>query len=453
MTRRRHALRLALLVGAVLHVAAAPGEAQEPSVISLPISIELESIRALAQDAVPRAAGANRFDFAINGGADRGGISAGYGVERGPLSFAWSGGRLVAAADLAYWIHGRTRLGVLVHFSCGTNGERPRRARMRVATRARVDASWTLRTATTLDALDPIDRCRMTALGLDVTSRIFERFRAEVTESLAGLDASIASRVDLRETVSRAWELMASPMPVGDGAWLVVDPQKIGVTPIVGDARSLSATVRILARPRIVLGAEPARAASPLPPPSELPGGDSFRIEVPVDVPYARLEETVRAFACAEIARLGLPSSGPMAVVVRGVEIRGEGARVRASIHLDGGVQGSIVVEATPQLDPATSRILFPDLAIRARLNGLPSSAIENDTVRDGLRAMLQVDMAPELARTRELIQAALDRQSGRVTMTAAIDPLEITGLSLDASTNGVRVLAAIRGSVRLTVR
>lgn len=420
--------------------------------MSLPISVDLESIRALAEEAVPRSAGVNRYDSSFYGGAGGVGITARYGVDRGPLSVTWRGGRLYVSAELTYWIDGRVRLGVPIEFGCGTNGEPPRRAKMRVVMSPRIDSSWELRTETRLEALEPHDRCRITALGLDVTDRIFERFREELAGSLRRIDAEITHRVALRQTITRAWELMASPVALGEGGWLVMGPRRIGLAPLEGDGRALSTTLRVLARPRVVLGAEPRRSVPPLPRPSDLPDSGSFRVEVPVDVSYEPLEFLAKAQLEAAIRSYGLPASGPSAIVVRSVEIRGRGPRIQAHVRLEGPVEGSIFVEATPELDAAENRIRFPDLVIRSQASGLPPSVLENEAVREQIRARFEIDLAPTLARARERIAAALNRQSGRATMTATIEPPQLLGISLEAR-RAVRVLVAVEGALRLEVR
>ncbi len=137
---------------------------------------------------------------------------------------------------------------------------------MRFFTRIEVDSSWQLRTRTTLEHYEWLQRPVLRVGGFNIpVQRLadwsLQRTRQAISQSI---DELVERQFNLREEVKRAWQAMHEPQLLSEeyGGWLVFAPQSLAMTPLQTTREGLEATVLLTARPRIAFGEEPA----PLPP-------------------------------------------------------------------------------------------------------------------------------------------------------------------------------------------
>jgi hypothetical protein len=87
-------------------ITATPLPAPPPSVMQLPLTVPMDRLWQAAEADIPTSSGAGKYNFSINGGADRpNGISLGYDVHRAPVQISSFGNQVVTAMDFDYW-HG-----------------------------------------------------------------------------------------------------------------------------------------------------------------------------------------------------------------------------------------------------------------------------------------------------------------------------------------------------------
>lgn len=163
----------------------------------------------------------------------------------------------------------------------------------------------------------------------------------------------------LHHRLEQAWPELSAPRELGPGVWLLPHPEKVTFGELVGHGRYLSTAVLVQARPEIVRGARPATPVAPLPPPARgLAGTEGLRLALRGDM------------ALAEAARQVLRDLGGSLRLVGGQPVRLE--RVRIWGNGDRAVLGlgfrqpqlaELFVYARPVYDPERNEVAFHDLA------------------------------------------------------------------------------------------
>src|SRR6185369_13069515 len=124
------------------------------------------------------------------------------------------------------------------------------------------------------------DRCDVSILHHDVTGRVIEAARAGLTSQLPNIDKKVGS-VDLTEHVTEWWALLAHPIKLRDGVWLLLGPERLRLGHVTGQKKIIVVPVSLDARPRIVTGtSEPVVVSTALPKLERDSASEGFRIVV-----------------------------------------------------------------------------------------------------------------------------------------------------------------------------
>lgn len=213
-----------------------------------------------------------------------------YSVRRSAFRFTPTQGGLRAEATLEFSAEAcvGASLGLPIPFlgggcapvgSCGTNGESPRRVVISTDTTVRLDPSWRLVAETVAAPPQLLDRCELTPFHIDVSGFVAQAVAREVRGATARLDADINARGDLRPIAEPLWRSLFDPIDLGEGAWLSLAPEAVGVSSLRLDAERARANVQVLARPAVRVGERPSVAPTPLPSITQSPeGGEGFRM-------------------------------------------------------------------------------------------------------------------------------------------------------------------------------
>lgn len=230
-----------------------------------------------------------------------------YTARRGPFRFTPRQGGLHAEATLEFSAEAcvGASLGLPIPFlgggcapvgSCGTNGESPRRVIIATDTTVRLDPSWRLVAETVAAPPQLLDRCELTPFHIDVSGVIAQVVSQEVRAATARLDAEVNARGDLRRVADPLWRSLFDPIDLGEGAWLSLSPEAVGVSSLSLDASRARANVQVTARPVVTVGARPSTAPSPLPPITQAAGpAEGFRMSFDATVRWDEVTRMVAA--------------------------------------------------------------------------------------------------------------------------------------------------------------
>jgi hypothetical protein len=382
------------------------------SYLDVPVRYDLAPALQWLEATVPRAVGdindrrpvpgKNRMHYAFH-------------LERQPFRVRIEGRTATVVASIRYQGRAWYDPPVLpeISGSCGVGDTRPR-ARVAIVSSVELTENWTLKPRTRAVA-EPLtrgkrDRCKVTALRIDVSDKVLAAARAALQKELTDFDQRVAC-FDLQAEAQKVWDVLQSPLRLTDSLWLAIDPSavRIGLLEVEGD--TLVTTVGLSANPRIVGGPRPPPSERPLPAPQHAgtqPPALHLLTEarVPYDVVSVMLTRELRG------TKIRVKNRN---LVVRRLRLGGLGdGRVTVGLRVTGAVDGTLYAVGHPAFDTATAELFMPDLAYdigtRSALVGA-LSWLAQGTIEDFLRTRVRIKMGHIIEQGRELLERNLNRE------------------------------------------
>ena len=426
-----------------------------PSLLTVPVRVDLALLVQAVETAIPLRWGDLEERLAVPG-RDR--LSVAVQVERGALTARFENALAVLSTTLAYRAKAWYNPPLLPEMStgCALDESTPApRLSVTLESPLTLDATWRLRSRVRAGRLAPLtaadrDRCTVTALDLDMTERVMAQALGLLERRGPEADRAVAA-VDLRSMFADWWEVIAEPVHLSDGVWLVLAPETVAHSGIRGTGDQVEATLVVRARPRVVMGERPHVTPVPLPPLDSV--GDVGRLVVHAEARADYGEIAQRLLAAAAGRRW---EAGRRSVRVRDVRIAGVGdGRISLAVRVDGDASGTLYLVGTPSHDPATDEVSIPDLDFDVASRGaLVSGAafLAGVGLAEYLRNEARWPTAPAVDWAREQVEKGFNaRLSDQVRLEGSVTSVEILGV--EADTANLRVRVAVTGEVTLVVQ
>lgn len=431
-----------------------PPPPAELSRFGVPLAYDFTSMVAVIERAVPKRFGS--LDSVRMIGTDSRRHYA-FEAHRGPFTAFAVGRELHVRATVAYEARGfyKPILGPTLSAGCGTEEQHPR-IELELAAPITLTERWHLASRTRLvrlapASMEPRDRCDVGILHTDVTDRVVEAARDAAIENLPRVDQLIAE-IDLRPRFEEWWRLLAEPIRLSEGVWLVLGPEQLRMGRVIGRERTLYVPVTLDARPRVVTGpSAPVVPPTPLPPLGRDTVANGFHILLDGEVDYGTASRALRdAFASRVFVQAG------KRIRVEDVAVtpapRGQ---LALAVRFSGDAAGTLRLLGTPRYDPGRRELTVPDLDYALEVNDrlVRSYAwLRDETLRAAFRARAHFPVREALAAGRALLLAGLNRHIGEaVTLSAAVDSVAVRGLYVTRDALVVRAEASGHASVRVT--
>jgi hypothetical protein len=428
--------------------------ALEQSLIEAPISYDLTPILAELEQVVPKSFGDlnerrahprnKRVHFA-------------FAAERAPFEVTMNGDVVHMTAVITYagraWYN--APLAPEVSASCGTGDQRPR-ARVEITSPLRVSTDWKLRTQTTVERVEPLERgerdqCEVTMFKIDVTERVIEAARSLLEKNTKRIDALVAT-IDLHAKFEEWWSIVQQPIQLSDSIWLAINPRAVQIDPARGSLNILRTGIGLLAEPRIVLGRKPVIPPAPLPlqgSATETPDGFHILLEgvLPYDVASKLLTDELRGQKI---------SKGRHTIRVERTRMFGVGGnRVALEVDFHGSAKGRVYFVGTPHYDYSADRLYVPDLEYDVGTAPMLVRGLEwlaHGDLRDYLREKARWPVGGLIKQGQEQLVKGLNQElAPGVQLSGSVNHVNIVGVH--AARDAVRVRAHADGSVLLDVR
>jgi hypothetical protein len=362
-------LALALAAGAASLQAQGPpvpafASGLEPpaSQITLPVRVDIAAVLQSLEGSIPRTPPGvqswtpfpERPDYAYR-----------FNLYRDAIQARAEGDRIVVRTLAHYWLQVGARVfGPFVKTlaSCGLGKEGHRSVILGAEGEVFLTPSWRLAVrARPLDPL-PVSRCEMTLLDLDVTGPVMDGMKGALVAAAKDAEAQLRESTLVRAKAQEAWELAQRPLPVSEGAWLLLRPERIRLgrpkADPASDGRVLLLLPEIQARPMLVLGEPPVQ------PPSSLPAldtteatGQGVHIALESDLPFKQASEQLARQMAGRKFDTDQGSFEVTAVAVRGAE-----GRAVIDVDLKGRANGRVSLAGRPVYDSALGTLRVEDL-------------------------------------------------------------------------------------------
>ena len=419
---------------------------QRPSLLEVPVELDLSPAFAAAEALVPRQTGGP-------GWRDWHGLKVRYQAWRGPLVLNLRGDVLLVQAHVRYRAEARKDLiGDLgISAGCGVQ-EPPRQALIGVAIRLALAPDWTLRPAFRLLPTRFIDRCEVTALDIDVSSLVEQAFEKRMREALTDALRELAPALDdLRTSAARGWAALQTPQSLVPGLWLAARPEGLGLAPPVGEGHRLTTVIGIALRPTITTSKDTESISRPLPPLTLFrPTGGDMRFDLALDLSVPALSEALaRRLAGQTVEVRGVP------VTIDNPMLSVSGDRLVLMADIGGEVPGRLELRGRPALDPGTGRIRFADLDYGFDSDH-PDAELILALLYEPIRQRLQEMADQALTQRLEVAKAGLTAQvehwlgeRGRVDFSG----LRLTALSFALAEQRIALRGAAQGRVSVVLK
>jgi hypothetical protein len=434
---------------------AAPAPAPpEVSRFSVPLEYDFTAVLRLVEQIVPKKFGS--LDSVKTVGDDPRKHYA-FEAVRGPFTAFADGNLLHLRATFAYSARGfyKPPIGPTLSAGCGNDKDRPRVV-VELATPISLTDDFHLVSKARIVRVEPAsteqrDHCDVSILHHDVTGRVVDAARAGLASQLPNIDKKV-SAVDLTGHVTEWWGMLAHPIKLRDGVWLLLGPERLRLGHVSGRQRIIIVPVSLDAHPKVVTAAtEPEVVTPPLPKLERDSASDGFHIVLDGIVDYGMASHELTS----ALAEKSFTQSGKT-IAVSEVSVRpASKGRLALSVSFTGDANGTIQLVGTPQIDHLHAIATVPDLDFDLQSDSKllqTYSWLKSDDLRAEMRKRARISMRPALDRGRALLLEGLNRKIGdALTLTATVDTVAERGLFV--TRDGLIIRGEAKGHAGVSVK
>ncbi|HEV7591019.1 MAG TPA: DUF4403 family protein [Longimicrobium sp.] len=426
----------------------------QASTVTLPITVSLASVAAQVEKKVPH--GQNHEDewHPLGSFPVVGTLYVKEMWERDPLSLKLDGDHLDLSAHVRYRARVAARACVLGSCrwvplaGCGQDGPMPS---MDVGLRTDIGLrpNWTVAAHTTPRRVRPGFRCRLTGANIDVTERVQNLVQDLLDKHAPEIDQRIREAANLHYHVESVWRTVQEPIKASKGVYVLMQPEALSATPPVGSGTTLTTTVSVVVRPKMVIGERPAVTPEPLPPNGRAAPGNGFRIQMVAELPFTVMDSIVRK----KLVGRSFDIEGHR-IRVRGARLYGAGTKLVLAATVSGDARGTLYFVGTPVFDPDSQVVSVPDLDFSVESRSVLPEVAEwllYDQLRDQMRESAHFAVGDRIYAIRRDVDAALDRQLARgVRSTGRVD--RITPLGVFVFSKSVAAVVQAEGQAQIHI-
>lgn len=428
----------------------------EPSVVLVPVTMNMGALFAEVERTVPRTRRASGAWTVVDDNPV-GEVGVKYEVWRDPLQLAFQGATLTASAKVYYWMEVAQKIpkpfvgGAFWQSlaSCG-RGEPPRRAVAGLRTSFTWRPDWRLTSTTSLLPISFLNRCEVTLLNIDVTDRVKDAFETGLRQGAAIADDRMRGLGDFRRYGELAWRQLLEPVRLDDDLWLMMEPSSAYVSSLNGSGDRVTATIGLTALPRVVYGPRPAPSMRPLPKLETRGTGEGLHVMVEGDLPFA---DANRELVNAIVGRTFTVTGHDVNVV--SASLWGAGDQVVVQLGLTGDVRGTIYFVGSPAYDPASNMLYLRDLdySLETR-TALATIAdwMNHEGFRQSIAGQARFPLSDHISEVKARLDAAMNQTYGaNIAAHGRVSAIRPVGVYLTAT--GFKARVAIDGSLSLEIR
>ncbi len=426
------------------------------STISLPVTVDLRSLAAQVETAVPREQRASG-DWTVVARNPVGDFGIRYEAWREPLTMAMSGDQLNVEAHLFYWLEAAQRVPKPLIggsfwqtlASCG-RGEPPRAAVLALQTTLAWSPDWRLLPATVALPASYPNKCRITFLKIDVTDKVDEVFAKGMLTASQMADQAIATQGNLRPLAERVWRQLQEPVMLDSGVWLAMSPATAAAAPIAGQGMLATTSIMMTATPSVSFGARPAAPQRALPKLEQARPTTGFQVAVDGEISF---DEATRQLARA--FRGKRQKVGGREVTVEDIRVFGSGDMAVLELHLSGDLDGTLYLAGRPVYDDASGALILSDLDYSLETGQMLARAADwlyHGSFRETIAQQARMTLTRKLGEVRQRIERSLNRVlAPGATLVGKVGSVRPVGVYVTPKSFRARV--AIDGTLRLDMK
>ena len=424
-----------------------------PSFIAAPIRVDLEPLLAAAERNTPRVPPGvetwiNLPGTALTSPAYR------FNLYRDPLAFALDGQRLLMHTTVYYWMEVGLRMKGWIKGmgSCGRSPEAFRRARLGLAVEVGISPDWNLELKILPEDPQRLDDCQITFLGYDISGKVLAGMKDALGKATLGLEQQLKATTLLRQRAEAIWLQAQQPVDVGSGLHLLLNPERVRLSPWSSQGNQLVITPEIQVRPTLTLGPCPKVVATPLPPldltPSPILPGFQMRVQAELG-----FEEATAQLAQQVVGKRFETPKGTFEI--RKLTLGARDGLILMEVTLKGRVDGKVSLVGRPVFDEKTGQLQLADLDYTLESKSWITQLGEwmyRSSLRKTLAEKGNWFMDESFRNLRSQAQQGLNRAlTPEIALSGSVDTLKLEQVEVLA--DRFRVGAQLAGQLQIAVR
>jgi len=405
---------------------------QPPSLITLPIEIQLENYLKTAEKNIPTTFKDDKKQCE--------GVSVSYVFERNPIELGKATNKLLLELSGKYGIkvsycpkctsllnEEGNCIVPRVNASCGMN-EPMRKIKISTSTAINVTSDYKIKSQTTINDVISEDKCEVTFLKYDATTHLENEMKKALLGVTKDLDQKIES-FDLEKEAKKLWNQLNEPIELGDGlGFFYLAPKKISKSDIQINASKVQLQLQLEAFPKVELEKR-AKTVVPLPSLENTKISNGFNIHLDIKGLYSSFNEILKKNTDKKEVTLKKNK-----LIIDSVRIWGaSNQKLSFKVAFSGDKQGTLFFIGTPTYDSVKEEISFPDLTFDIETkNKLLKSAkwLFDDIITNKIREMAHYNIGKELKNQQKVLEKELNRSISKdITLNTKIKTLEITAI------------------------
>ncbi|MBK6948618.1 MAG: DUF4403 family protein [Haliscomenobacter sp.] len=325
---------------------------------------------------------------------------------------------------------------------------------MDINTTYSVKPDWSIATQTQISGHRWLQKPVLKVVGVNLpvgllADLVLQNTKRRITRAI---DQAVSQNFGLGAIVQQTWDTLFQPSLVSPeyGAWLLVDPQAIGMTPIRVNEDTLSTSLIVEAKPRVVLGNQPPNLQ-----PRPLPAFTQFNYQVPgfevhlgASVPFAEAQRLAKQEVEGQTYTVG-----KRAVTIQDIELFGQDGQLVVNLRMTGSYNGNVYLKGKPVFNVAANAVEVQDLdfTLDTRNFLLKSGTwLLKSTLRKRLQETMDFYLKYNLGASRKALEDQLNafNLAPGFHLQAKVDQLDIGGVALQKE--GFLIDVKLSGDVRI---
>ena len=423
------------------------------SVINLPISIDLETVRSEILKNVPKPLSSGKITqilkIANTSLPMESDIS--HVVNLRDVKISVIGQDFVATTQLDFSIETKTRAGFLNigGVSCGVGEELPK-IEFSLPGKLYWTTTGDLAVQTGQWKLKWLKPCNITAFKFNVEKMVNLPVVREKVQKIVNenIDAAF-KQVGFKALLTQIWPVMSEPKSLEKDVWLLLQPEKIGLTDIVGTGRYLKTNLSLTARPQIVTGDKPRVVMPIMPAPQRLiTSGDSFYVAFRGDIGL----DTANRLLNEQLANKPFDAGGKT-VLINSLQLYGSGDKAVLGLRLQQPINAEIFLLGKLVLDANKNEMRLDDIEFELATTSLLAKSANwmlhgtfKNAIAQKARFSFDKDMSNVLADFKDYRQSL----GYGATLKAQIAQVRPQGVFF--TTNDIKAFVIVEGKLALEV-
>ncbi len=332
--------------------------------------------------------------------------------------------------------------------NCGFSPQPLRKVNMSISTTLQFLPSYRIRTATTINQIQPIDKCSVSVFSNDITQLVMDSIRSSLATFSSAMDQTIAG-LNFEKFITQIKDSSYRKIGIGKYGYFLLNPYAVRIGQLNYAKDSFSISLGLSCRPQ--LSSDPVNHT---PEPSSLPAllqtnsRSGIRLFLNMNYNYEFLTNILRDSLHNRVFEVK-----GRTIVIKDATIRGIGnQQVQLRIDFAGSNHGSIYLTGTPVLDTAKQTLSIPDIQYSIEGEDLALKIVRSvfrNKIRKTIQGKSYLDIEALINANKTMVDQILNREWMQgIHSSGSLKEAKIIGMLI--SRQSVQVQVFIDGELKL---